>query len=97
MPNIKFYQLLSVLLLLWPSLSISKLELRSPLFSISIGNTGDLTGESSEAITLMTEINTREAAKKALNITKINNHSFKVEIDAEASRHLFPSNERLKN
>ena len=46
---------------------------------------------------LMTEINNREAAKKALNITKINNHSFKVEIDAEASKHLFPSNERLKN
>ena len=45
---------------------------------------------------LMTEINSREAAIKALNITKINDHSFKVEIDAEASRHLFPSNERLK-
>ena len=28
---------------------------------------------------------------------KLNNHNFKVEIDAEASRHLFPSNERLKN
>ena len=46
---------------------------------------------------LMTEINSREAAKKALNITKTNNHNFKVEIDAEASKHLFPSNERLKN
>ena len=45
---------------------------------------------------LMTEINGREAAKKALNITKTNNHNFKVEIDAEASKHLFPSNERLK-
>ena len=46
---------------------------------------------------LMTEINSREAAKRALNITNTNNHSFKVEIDAEASKHLFPSNERLKN
>ena len=46
---------------------------------------------------LMTEINGREAAKKAPNITKTNNHNFKVEIDAEASKHLFPSNERLKN
>jgi hypothetical protein len=46
---------------------------------------------------LMTEINNREATKRALNITNTNNHSFKVEIDAEASKHLFPSNERLKN
>ena len=45
---------------------------------------------------LMTEINNREATKRALNITNTNNHSFKVEIDAEASKHLFPSNERLK-
>ena len=44
----------------------------------------------------MTEINNREATKRALNITNTNNHSFKVEIDAEASKHLFPSNERLK-
>jgi GST-like protein len=46
---------------------------------------------------LMTEINYRAAAKKALNIMITNNHSFKVEIDEEASKHLFPSNERLKN
>jgi len=46
---------------------------------------------------LMTEINNRDAAKKAINITNTNNHSFKVEIDAEASKHLFPSNERLNN
>ncbi len=46
---------------------------------------------------LMTEINNREATKRALNITNTNNHSFKVEIDAEASKYLFPSNERLKN
>ena len=45
----------------------------------------------------MTEINNREATKRALNITNTNNHSFKVEIDEEASKHLFPSNERLKN
>ena len=46
---------------------------------------------------LMTEINSREAAKNGLNITKTNNHNFKVEIEAEVNKHLFSSNERLKN
>ena len=44
----------------------------------------------------MTEINNREAAKRALNITNTNNHSFKVEIDAEASKHLFLQMKGLK-
>ena len=46
---------------------------------------------------LMTEINNRPASKKALNISANNNHSFKVEIDEEASKFMFPQNERLKN
>ena len=74
MPNIKFYQFLPVLLLFWPSLSMSKLELRSPLFSISIGNTGDLTEESREAIALMTEINTISEKHYFISVT-IENHS----------------------
>ena len=44
---------------------------------------------------LMTEINNRPASKKALNISATNNHSFKVEIDEEASKFMFPQNERL--
>lgn len=46
---------------------------------------------------LMTEINNRPASKKALNISATYNHSFKVEIDEEASKFMFPQNERLKN
>ena len=46
---------------------------------------------------LMTEINNRPASKKALNISATNNHSFKVEIDEEASKFMFPQNERLNN
>ena len=46
---------------------------------------------------LMTEINNRPASKKALNISATNKHSFKVEIDEEASKFMFPQNERLKN
>ena len=75
MPNIKFYQLLSLLLLLWPSLSISKLELRSPLFSISIGNSGDLTEESSESISLTTEINTISETHYFISVTIENRSS----------------------
>ena len=45
---------------------------------------------------LITEINNRPAAKNALDISNKNNHNFKVEIDEEASKYLFPSNERLK-
>ena len=80
MPNIKSYQLLSVLLLLWPSLSISKLELRSPLFSISIGNTGDLTEESSEAIALMTEINTISETHYFISVTIENRSSETIDL-----------------
>ena len=46
---------------------------------------------------LMTEINNRPASKKALNISATNNHSFKIEIDEEASKFMFPQNQRLKN
>jgi|TARA_B110000971_G_scaffold138721_1_gene141853 GST-like protein len=46
---------------------------------------------------LMTEINNRPATQRANNISASNNHSFKVEIDAEASKFMFPQNERLKD
>ena len=46
---------------------------------------------------LMMEINDRPASQRALNINVSNNHNFKVEIDEEASKHMFPQNERLKN
>ena len=46
---------------------------------------------------LMKEINNRSASQRALEISKSNNHSFKVEIDEEASKFMFPQNERLKN
>ena len=45
---------------------------------------------------LMTEINERPASQRATNINVSNNHNFKVEIDEEASRYMFPQNERLK-
>ena len=45
---------------------------------------------------LMTEINERPASKRATNINVSNNHNFKVEIDEEASKDMFPQNERLK-
>ena len=44
----------------------------------------------------MTEINERPASQRATNINVSNNHNFKVEIDEEASRFMFPQNERLK-
>ena len=46
---------------------------------------------------LMTEINERPASQRATNINVSNNHNFKVEIDEEASRYMFPQNERLKH
>ncbi|MBL6851386.1 MAG: glutathione S-transferase family protein, partial [Alphaproteobacteria bacterium] len=45
---------------------------------------------------LMTEINNRPASQKAINISAANNHNFKVEIDEEARKYMFPQNERLK-
>ena len=46
---------------------------------------------------LMTEINSRPATQRANNISASNNHNFKVELDAEASKFMFPQNERLKD
>lgn len=46
---------------------------------------------------LMTEINSRPASQRAINISSFNNHSFKAELDTEASKFMFPQNERLKN
>ena len=46
---------------------------------------------------LMTEINNRPACLRALGINAIHNHSFKVEMDDEANKFMFPQNERLKN
>ena len=45
---------------------------------------------------LMIEINERPASQRATNINVSNNHNFKVEIDEEASKYMFPQNERLK-
>ena len=45
---------------------------------------------------LMDYINARPASEKAENIAKINKHNFKIEIDEDASIHMFPQNERLK-
>ena len=45
---------------------------------------------------LMDYINARPASEKAENIAKINKHNFKIEIDEDASKHMFPQNERLK-
>jgi GST-like protein len=43
---------------------------------------------------LMTEVNSRPASQRAINISTSNNHSFKAELDDEASRFMFPQNER---
>ena len=45
---------------------------------------------------LMDEINQRPASQRAENIASLNEHNFKMEIDEEASKHMFPQNERLK-
>ena len=45
---------------------------------------------------LMNYINARPPSEKAENIAKINKHNFKIEIDEDASKHMFPQNERLK-
>ena len=45
----------------------------------------------------MTEINNRPACQRALGINAIHNHSFKVEMDDEANKFMFPHNERHKN
>ena len=45
---------------------------------------------------LMTEINSRPASQRAINISASNNHNFKAELDEEASKFMFPHNERLK-
>ena len=45
---------------------------------------------------LMDYINAIPASEKAENIAKINKHNFKIEIDEDASKHMFPQNERLK-
>ncbi len=45
---------------------------------------------------LMSFINARPASSRAENIAKSNNHSFKMEIDTEAAKFMFPQNERLK-
>ena len=45
---------------------------------------------------LMDYINARPASEKAENIANRNKHNFKIEIDEDASKHMFPQNERLK-
>ncbi len=45
---------------------------------------------------LMDEINQRPASQRAENIASSNEHNFKMEIDEEASKYMFPQNERLK-
>ena len=46
---------------------------------------------------LVTEINNRRASQRALGINAAHNHSFKVEMDDEANKFMFPQNERLNN
>ena len=45
---------------------------------------------------LMDKINSRAASQAAENIAHRNSHNFKIEIDEEASKFMFPQNERLK-
>ena len=45
---------------------------------------------------LMEYIKTRPASHEAEKISERNNHQFKIEIDDEASKHMFPQNLRLK-
>ena len=45
---------------------------------------------------LMDEINQRPASQRAENIASFNKHDFKMEVDEEASKFMFPQNERLK-
>ena len=45
---------------------------------------------------LMDYINARPASEKAENIANRNKHNFKIEIDEDASKYMFPQNERLK-
>ena len=44
----------------------------------------------------MDKINSGAASQAAENIANRNSHNFKVEIDKEASKFMFPQNERLK-
>tara|TARA_B100001741_G_C16450899_1_gene550352 strand:+ start:37 stop:729 length:693 start_codon:yes stop_codon:yes gene_type:complete len=46
---------------------------------------------------LMDEINQRPASQRAENIANSNEHHFKMEVDEEASKYMFPQNERLKD
>ena len=45
---------------------------------------------------LMDKINSGTASQAAENIAIKNSHNFKIEIDDEASKFMFPQNERLK-
>ena len=45
---------------------------------------------------LMDKINNGSASQAAENIANNNSHNFKIEIDEEASKFMFPQNERLK-
>ena len=46
---------------------------------------------------LVTEINSRPASQRALGINATHNHSFKVEMDDEANKFMFPQNKRHNN
>ena len=45
---------------------------------------------------LMEDINERPASQRAEKIANLNGHQFKMEVDEEASKFMFPQNERLK-
>ena len=45
---------------------------------------------------LMEDINERPASQRAEKIASLNDHQFKMEVDEEASKFMFPQNERLK-
>ena len=57
MPNVTFRQIFSLLLLLWPLLSMSQLKLHSPFFSVHVTDNGQLTKESHRALPITTAIN----------------------------------------
>ena len=57
---------------------------------------GVITGSNKAIIKFMEEINKRPASKRAVEIAERNKHNFKIEVDEEASKFMFPQNERLK-
>ena len=79
MLKVKMPQTLTFLLLLWPSLCLADLELRSPLFVATLKNTGELS-TSSEQVLVSASVNTKTPGHYSLKIT-IENPSATEEVD----------------